>query len=197
MVGTFVRLAAAAAFSLMLAGCGSSSVSPLPVHAFSYGSADTSTDPSQCVPYARNVSGIPIFGDAYTWWGQAEGRFEKRSTPATGSVLVLAGYAGPTSAHLAVVRTIDSSRAIRVDHANWFNDGQVYLDDPVMDVSAHNDWSQVRVFNVRTGAWGTKIYAVQGFIAPNRPTGPSPIPAAPPRLDDPIAALIMADATGQ
>ena len=27
----------------------------------------------QCVPYARQVSGIRIFGDAHTWWDQAEG----------------------------------------------------------------------------------------------------------------------------
>ena len=28
----------------------------------------------QCVPYARQVSGIQIYGDAWTWWDQAEGR---------------------------------------------------------------------------------------------------------------------------
>ena len=31
----------------------------------------------QCVPYARQVSGIRIFGDAHTWWGQAEGRYAR------------------------------------------------------------------------------------------------------------------------
>jgi hypothetical protein len=194
MVGFFYRLAAAAIFSVGLAACGGTT---LPDNVIATGNADRSIEPSQCVPYARAQSGINIFGDAYTWWNQAEGRFEKRSTPLSGTVLVLANYAGPTSAHLAVVRSMDSARTIRVDHANWFNDGQVYVDDPVIDVSANNDWSQVRVFNVRTQAWGTKIYYVQGFIAPNRPTGPSPVAPPPPRRDDPIAALIMADRTGE
>ena len=68
-----------------------------------------------------------------------------------------------------------SPREIRVDHANWLDDGAIYLDDPVADVSADNDWSAVRVWNIKTGAWGGKIYPVQGFIGPggsdaNRPT---------------------------
>ena len=29
----------------------------------------------QCVPYARDVSGIQIYGDAHTWWDQAQGRY--------------------------------------------------------------------------------------------------------------------------
>ena len=28
----------------------------------------------QCVPFARLVSGIQLFGDAYTWWQQAIGK---------------------------------------------------------------------------------------------------------------------------
>ena len=31
--------------------------------------------PLQCVPYAREHSGIKLFGDAYTWWDQAEGKY--------------------------------------------------------------------------------------------------------------------------
>jgi hypothetical protein len=61
-----------------------------------------------------------------------------------------------------------SSREIRVDHANWLNDGAIFTDDPVVDVSPDNDWSQVKVFNERTGAWGARIYLVQGFIGPGR-----------------------------
>ena len=29
----------------------------------------------QCVPYARDVTGIDIYGDAHTWWQQAAGRY--------------------------------------------------------------------------------------------------------------------------
>ena len=68
--------------------------------------------------------------------------------------MVLTGYAGPDRAHVAVVRDVVSPREIRVDHANWLNDGSIYLNDPVVDVSPDNDWSQVRVWNIKTGAWG-------------------------------------------
>ena len=176
MAESFFRLAVAAAFSVMLTACASS-----PDTYFAndlagpfksdndqrpnFGNEDDSS-PQQCVPYARAHSGISIFGDAYTWWEKAAGKFMRSSTPVLGSVMVLAGYAGPTRAHLAVVSAMESSREIRVDHANWFNDGSVLTDDPVQDVSAENNWSSVKVWNPRTNAWGLKIYQVEGFIGP-------------------------------
>jgi hypothetical protein len=36
----------------------------------------------QCVPYARQVSGIQLYGDAHTWWDQAAGRYDRGFTPA-------------------------------------------------------------------------------------------------------------------
>jgi hypothetical protein len=78
--------------------------------------------------------------------------------------MVLNNYAGPSRAHLAVVRRLVSSREIRVDHANWLDDGSIYVNDPVEDVSSDNDWSLVRVFNLKTGGWGAKLYPVLGFI---------------------------------
>jgi hypothetical protein len=119
-----------------------------------------------CVPFARENSTIKIFGDAYTWWDQARDRYTREEMPRAGSVLVLDGYAGPKRAHLAVVARIISSREIRVDHANWLNDGNIYLNSPVIDVSAANDWSAVRVFNNRDGHLGVKNYNVRGFITP-------------------------------
>ena len=50
----------------------------------------------------------------------------------------------------------------------WFDDGKIYVNDPVEDVSKANDWSLVRVWNMRTGSWG-KTYDVQGFIWPLLP----------------------------
>src|SRR5258708_27125438 len=41
----------------------------------------------QCVPFARLVSGIQIFGDAYTWWNQAVGKYETGFSPKAGAVL--------------------------------------------------------------------------------------------------------------
>jgi surface antigen len=118
----------------------------------------------QCVPYARANSDIKIFGDAYTWWDKAAGKYPRGTLPEPGAVMVLHNYAGPNHGHVAVVRDVTDAREIRVDHANWLNDGSIYVNDPVRDVSRDNDWSVVRVFNLRTGAWGGRLYPVQGFI---------------------------------
>ena len=211
MVGSFVRLAAATFFSILLAGCAGTGdladdgdASPI-THA---GTRDASESPLQCVPYARNESGIMIFGDAYTWWDKAEGRFARSTSPSVGSVMVLHNYAGPNRGHVAVVKKIVGSREIRIDHANWLDDGAIYTDDPVRDVSPDNDWTQVRVFNIRNQAWGGHIYEVQGFIGPG-PAGtevmvaqnpPQTQPAnpdvrmaqnpPPPQGSDPIARLL-------
>ena len=141
--------------------------------------------PLQCVPYAREHSQIKIFGDAWTWWDQAAGKYERGGAPATGAVLVLHNYAGPQHGHVAVVKRIVSSREIRIDHANWLNDGSIYVNNPVVDVSAGNDWSAVRVFNIQTGAWGGKTYPVQGFIGSG--SNRAPMPAAPqPEVEDDV-----------
>jgi len=124
--------------------------------------------PLQCVPYARDHSGVKIFGDAYTWWDKAADKYQRSTSPQSGAVMVLSGYAGPDRGHVAVVQKIISTREIRVDHANWLDDGSIYLNDPVLDVSQQNDWSAVRVFNIKTGAWGGNVYPVEGFILPDR-----------------------------
>lgn len=118
----------------------------------------------QCVPYAREHSAIKIMGDANTWWDKAAGKYERGSNPAGGAVMVLFNYASSGSGHVAVVRRVVSTREIRIDHANWLNDGSIYVNDPVVDVSAANDWSQVKVWNIKTGGWGTKTFPVKGFI---------------------------------
>ena len=143
--------------------------------------------PLQCVPYAREHSAVKLYGDAWTWWEKAAGKFSREFAPETGAVLVLTGYAGPERGHVAVVRSLISTREIRIDHANWLGDGAIYLDDPVADVSEKNDWSQVRVWNIKTGGWGTRIYPVQGFIGPG--SGSLPIPPQAPD-EDAISALI-------
>ena len=146
----------------------------------------------QCVPYARAHSGINLRGDAYTWWDKAAGVYARGHDPIEGSVLVLNGY-GKHRGHVAVVRRIVSPREIRIDHANWLDDRAVYVNDPVVDVSDANDWSQVKVWNIRSGSWGTRTYHVQGFIGPSPQTG-SPLVASyhPEPKDDPIARTIAA-----
>jgi hypothetical protein len=122
--------------------------------------------PIQCVPYAREHSSVKLYGDAWTWWNQAAGKFPREAAPELGAVMVLAGYSGPKSGHVAVVRSVTNAREIHVDHADWLDDGAIYVDDPVADVSSANDWSEVRVWNIKTGGWGGRIYPVQGFIGP-------------------------------
>jgi surface antigen len=175
MVGSFYRLAAAAAFSAMLAGCSSvPGNESFPDNASSHDSATmTMLDkPMQCVPFARAHSRVSLFGDAYTWWDQAAAAHYPRSAnPSTGAVMVLAGYSSNTHAHVAVVRRIVSSREIRIDHANWLNNGAIFMDDPVADISTNNDWSRVLVWNVQTHAWGVHTYNVTGFIEPKGGSG--------------------------
>ena len=184
MVGSYFRLAAAAAFCGLLSGCAGTPEFALDTDAghTPRQARDTATmtvpdEPLSCVPFARAHSGIDIHGDAWTWWDQAQGRYPRGSEPAPGAVMVLAGYSGSKRAHVAVVRRIVSSREIRVDHANWLNNGAIFLDDPVADVSPDNDWSEVLVWNVQTHAWGIHTYNVQGFIGGDseRPAAASPM----------------------
>ena len=120
----------------------------------------------QCVPFARRLSGIQIFGDAHTWWAQADGRYPRGGIPAPGAVLVLEGYRTSARGHVAVVTGIISPREIRVDQANWLNGGEVTVRVPVLDVSPENDWTQVRMWHIPTNAWGARIYLAEGFIHP-------------------------------
>ena len=157
-----------AVICLMLAGCASDpAYSSLDAPA-TESSIETPDQPMQCVPYARARSGIDIHGDAALWWDLAAGKYDRTNTPSVGSVLVLTGYAGPTRGHVAVVMAVDSDREIRVDHANWFGDGRIYRNDPVVDVSPDNDWSAVRVWDTRDNALGARTYLVRGFIVPKR-----------------------------
>lgn len=118
-----------------------------------------------CVPFARALSGIDIRGNAATWWAKAKGVYAELTAPKPGAVMVFAGQRRMRLGHVAVVKTIVSRREVRVDHANWGNDGRIYLNAPVVDVSKHNDWSKVRVWNTRLGVLGSHVYRLKGFVA--------------------------------
>lgn len=150
----------------LLAGCASPRHPPTEIM---HAPPPALTEPGgECAPYARIHSQVKITGDASTWWDQAQNRYARRGVPVKGSVMVLYNYAGPNRAHVAVVRTIVNAHEIRVDHSNWFNDGKIYHNDPVRDISTDRDWSLVNVFNLRAGLWGVKQYPVRGFIGPDR-----------------------------
>ncbi len=149
-----------------------------------------------CVPYARQISGVRIRGDADTWWSQAAGRYERGQTPAPYSVLTLEPDSRLRDGHVAVVTGIVGPREIRVSHANWGwtagTRGRVYEHMPVIDVSPANDWSQVRFKHPAVGGFG-RAYPALGFIHSGRvgpetrvaraetaPLAPRARPAPPP-----------------
>jgi hypothetical protein len=130
---------------------------------------ETPVKPQQCVPYARQVSGIQIRGDARTWWRQAEGRYRRDNTPAVGAVLALKPR-GASRGHVAVVTDILNPREIVVEHANWLNRGRIHKNTPVIDISPNNDWSAVRVWHVPGQRYGAGVYRAYGFIHPGTVT---------------------------
>ena len=154
----------------------------------------------QCVPIARSLSGIQIKGDAHSWWGQAEGRYQRGNAPKRGAVLAFKPHGGMTLGHVAAVSRVIDDRTILVTHSNWspINGarGQIERDVKVVDVSDEGDWSRVRVWFAPSQSLGTTAWPVHGFIYPDGrapmrlPDGvepaaqpvSAPSPATPPRL---------------
>ena len=122
----------------------------------------------QCVPFARLVSGIQIFGDAWTWWRQAAGRYQTGFVPKEGAVLCFKPTGRMHLGHVAVVTQILTDRVIQITHANWSlidgDRGHVESNVTVVDVSPNGDWSQVKVWNDPSGNLGSTVYPTYGFI---------------------------------
>jgi surface antigen len=148
---------------VLLAGCSSVHDSTLRATSHYY----PVKEPIQCVPYARDASGINIYGDAHTWWNQAQGQYSQGRTPEPGAVMVLAQTRKMRHGHVAVVKEIIDSRHIAVEHSNWGYNRRtrsvVYTKMPVKDVSLDNDWSQVRFWDYPSKTYG-RVYPVSGFI---------------------------------
>lgn len=145
----------------LLPGCGTS-----PRVAASVGAATSLATSLECVPFARRVSGIQLYGAAYSWWDQAAGRYARSAQPAPGGVLVFRRGGSLDSGHVSVVDRVISAREITVTQANWVH-RRITRNELVLDVSAANDWSAVRVWWAPTGALGNTIYPTYGFIAPD------------------------------
>jgi surface antigen len=122
----------------------------------------------QCVPFARMISGIQIFGDAWTWWQQAAGKYAQGFEPKTGAVLVFKPHGAMSKGHVAVVSQVLTDRVIQVTQANWSliegTRGQVERDVTVVDVSPQGDWSQVKVWYDPVRDLGKTVYPTYGFI---------------------------------
>ena len=147
---------------LALAGCGGNLPSPSPGTAAGV----------DCVPFARTVSGVQLFGDAYTWWDGAAGRYWRGAAPSPGAVLVFRRTGRLPSGHVSVVSEVDGEREIRVSQANWVHH-RVTRDEPVVDVSPAHDWTAVRVWWAPSNTLGATTYPTYGFVGPaGAPTRP-------------------------
>ena len=144
-----------------------------------------------CVPYARRVSGIGLIGNAWQWWGNAEGRYARGRVPETGSVLAFRSNGRMHLGHVAVVTRIINSREIVIDHANWANRGAISRAVPVVDISPANNWTAVRVGLGTSSDFGS-VYPTYGFIYDRPDNGvlmvqdvaPPPAPALNPIPSD-------------
>lgn len=148
---------------VFLSGCSTIQGLPSSIQSDYY----TVKNPVQCVPYAREVSGIEIRGDAHTWWKKSAGRYVRGHVPEKGAVLVLSKTARMKYGHLAVVKKVTDSRHIEVTQSNWGNDRKtrsvIYKNMPVKDISAKNDWSKVRFWHYASRSYG-RPFVVSGFI---------------------------------
>ena len=124
----------------------------------------------QCVPFARALTGVSIFGDAHTWWGQAEGRYQRGERPKVGAVMAFRPHGNMRLGHVAAVRKIIDDRTLLISHANWSTidgmRGHIEENVRVIDVSEDNDWSRVRVWYTPNSALGGNEWPLHGFIYP-------------------------------
>jgi hypothetical protein len=136
--------------------------------------------PVECAPFARALTGVQLRGEAEDWWREAAGRYQRSTSPAVGSILVLGRSSRLPDGHVAVVSRVLSGRQVLVTQANWVHH-RVTADQPVIDVSAGNDWSVVRLWWPPSGQMGITDYAVRGFILPDRPASHDQLIAETPR----------------
>lgn len=140
----------------------------------------------QCVPFARELSGIQIYGDAHRWWDQAEGRYQRGNRPQVGAVMAFQPYRNMTLGHVAAVSQVIDSRTVLISHSNWSpidgRRGQVERNVRAVDVSPNNDWTMVRVWYHPLQAIGTTVWPVNGFIYGKKAKDGSIPPLAETRL---------------
>lgn len=118
----------------------------------------------QCVPYARMISGVNLYGNALTWWKQAVGKYTRGAAPKVGAVMSFAATTRMRLGHVATVAKVVSAREVILNHANWSRRGGVEKGVRAVDVSAAGDWSRVKVWFASVGGLGTSSYPVNGFI---------------------------------
>jgi len=148
-------------------------LAPDPAAATGDGAEEQGQPYIQCVPYARKVSGIQLYGDAHTWWTQAAGHYARGTRPKVGAVMAFRPYGPMLLGHVAAVSRIVDERTVLLRHANWSpidgRRGQTEDNVRAVDVSPANDWSEVRVWYAPLGNLGTTHWPVSGFIYNRKP----------------------------
>ena len=92
-------------------------------------------------------------------------------------MLVFRRAARLPAGHVSVVSRLRGPRRIDVIGANWVP-GEIERDQPVIDVSAANDWSRVRVWYPPSRQLGSHVYGTYGFILPPAPLGHAALASA-------------------
>ena len=120
-----------------------------------------------CVQFVHQVSTLKLSGDAWKWWSNAAGLYDRGHAPATKAVLVFDHTKRMVHGHVAIVAKQLNKRLIEIDHANWsigrWGRGQISRNVRVQDVSENGDWSMVEVWNELDNCWGHP-YKTLGFI---------------------------------
>ena len=120
-----------------------------------------------CVQFVHQVSTLKLSGDAWKWWSNAAGLYDRGHAPETKAVLVFDHTKRMVHGHVAIVAKQLNKRLIEIDHANWsighWGRGKITRNVRVQDVSDKGDWSMVEVWNELDNCWGHP-YKTLGFI---------------------------------
>ena len=142
------------------------------------------------MPYARDVSGIRIFGDAHTWWDQAAGKYARGTRPKVGAVMSFRPFGNMRLGHVAAISRVIDARTVLLRHSNWSpiggRRGQIEDDVRAIDVSEAGDWSAVRVWFAPIQGLGTTRWPLNGFIYADKA-----------RADEPLARTTLAVVTAK
>jgi hypothetical protein len=141
----------------------------------------------QCVPYARQASGIQLYGDARTWWSQAAGRYGRGNTPRVGAVMAFRPYGKMVLGHVAMVSRVVDLRRVLLRHANWSpingRRGQVEQDVMAVDVSRPGTGARCACGSIPSRSWAARIGQCRALsirVAPWPPCTDWPPAAGPP-----------------
>jgi len=118
-----------------------------------------------CVQYVRALTDFEIRGDGWMWWHRAEGVYPRGKSPRVGAVMVFGRQGNLPYGHVSVVSDIIDDRTILVNHS-WVRRLGLRCGAMVVDTSAANDWSRVRVWHGPTNQLGLSQYRILGFVYP-------------------------------